>query len=79
MRGRGREQRVLEALIDGLRDAGIDPREVAEWLWEDFGVRARPNWPSIKRAARKGGVTPQDLVSLYDELSLEVGEDVWGE
>ncbi len=74
----GRDRRlVVDRLLGRLEEKGVDAETVAEWLWEEFGVRVKPEWRRIRRAAAKAGVTLQDLVSLYNELDVEVEEDDW--
>lgn len=75
---RRREREIKEALLEALKHGGATPDDVAEWLWEDFGKRVKPSWDRIKRAVMDGDVTPQDLVSLLDELGIEYDdEEIW--
>ncbi|GBF08467.1 hypothetical protein apy_01920 [Aeropyrum pernix] len=75
------ERVVKERLVKRLEDRGVEPGAVAEWLWEEFGIRVAPRWERVRQALMRRDVTPQDLVSLLDELGfeLEAVEDAWEE
>ncbi len=74
-----RERAIKEALLEQLISSGlVDPAEVAEWLWEDFGIRVKPDWPSIRRAIlRAKEVTIQDLASAMIEWGVMPDEGIW--
>ena len=73
-----KEKAVKAALLKAMRDSGVDPREIAEWLWEDYGVRVKPRWPDIERAVLKErDVTAQDLAVLMIDLGLQPDEGAW--
>ncbi|HID72913.1 TPA: hypothetical protein EYP38_03140 [Candidatus Micrarchaeota archaeon] len=75
---RAKEKAVKVALIKRLRESGINPREVAEWLWEDYGVRVRPDWRDVERAIlREEDVTPQDLAVFMLDSGVEPDEGAW--
>ncbi len=75
---KAKEKAVKAALVKQLRESGVDPREVAEWLWEDHGVKVRPNWRDIERAIlREEDVTPQDLAVFMIESGVEPDEGAW--
>ncbi|BAN90721.1 hypothetical protein [Aeropyrum camini] len=75
------ERVVKERLVKRLEEWGVEPRIVAEWLWEEFGIRVTPRWERVRQALLRRDVSPQDLVSLLDELGfeLEAVEDAWEE
>ncbi len=79
LRGRReREREIKRDLVKVLREAGTDPREVAEWLWEDFGKRVRPEWKKIERAVLEDDVTPQDLVVFLYDAGIDFDDEkVW--
>jgi len=71
---------VKERMISRLEAKGIDASVVAEWLWEEFGKRVKPEWKRIKRAiVSDKEITPQDIVMLYEEVGINVDEDDWFE
>jgi len=73
-----RERVVKEVLIDQLRSSNIDPGEVSEWLWEDFGVRVKPEWSRIAKAILSSrDITPQDLASFMISVGLMPEEGAW--
>ncbi|GAB6148380.1 hypothetical protein [Stetteria hydrogenophila] len=73
-----RDRAVKAALLRQLRESGLEPREVAEWLWEDYGIRARPRWGELERAIlRSDEVTPQDLAVLLMDAGVEPDEGAW--
>lgn len=75
---RARERAVKSALLKQLRESGVDVREVAEWLWEDHGIRVRPSWRDVERAILKeDDVTPQDLAVLLLDYGIEPDEGAW--
>ncbi len=75
---RARERAVKAALLQQLRESGVDVREVAEWLWEDFGVRVRPQWRAVERAVlREENITPQDLAVFMLDSGVEPDEGAW--
>jgi hypothetical protein len=51
---------------------------VAEWLWEDFGRRVKPEWGRLRRAILgDASITVQDMISLFHELGLELSDEAW--
>jgi len=73
-----RERRIKDMLIDSMMSSGVDPREVAEWLWEDFGVKAKPSWDSIKRVIlRNTEITSRDLAVAMIEWGVIPDEGIW--
>ncbi len=58
------------------RAAPLD--EVLEWLWEDYGIKAR-DWETAKRAVlSKKEITARDLAVFLLEYGVEV-ESYWYE
>ena len=73
-----REREIKRELVRIMRESGADPREVAEWLWEDFGKRVRPEWGRLEKAMMDDDVTPQDLALFMEESGISFDEErVW--
>lgn len=73
-----RDRAIKAALLRILARSGVDPGEVAEWLWEDYGVRVRPRWPDLERAIlREREVTAQDLAVFMIDLGIQPDEGAW--
>ena len=69
---------IKERLLDQMVRDGVDPREAADWLWDDFGKRVRPDWKSIRRAVLGDSeITPQDLAVFMIDQGLEPEEGAW--
>jgi hypothetical protein len=65
-------------LLDAARRAGVDPAELAEWLYYEAGVRSKPSWESLERAVlRAREVTAQSLAAFLVELGVKVDEEEW--
>lgn len=71
------ERRLKEMLLDQAQRAGLGAERLAEWLYEEHGVRARPDWRSVRRAALSSPVTAQELAAFLIEEGVEVDEDAW--
>ena len=77
-RSKLRERAIKLALMDQLERSGLTPREAAEWLYEDFGKRVKPDWPSIRKAvAGDPEVTPQDIAVFMIENDIQPEEGAW--
>ncbi|MEB3773806.1 MAG: hypothetical protein GSR86_02615 [Desulfurococcales archaeon] len=73
-----RVRAVKEVLVGQIRDSGIPASLVAEWLWEDFGIRVKPVWDRVERAILSSReVTPQDLAVFMIDNGLEPLEGAW--
>ncbi|MCE4605350.1 MAG: hypothetical protein F7C08_02300 [Desulfurococcales archaeon] len=73
-----RERAVKEVLVGQLRSSGIPAREVAEWLWEDFGIRVRGEWSRVERAIlSRREITSQDLAVFMIDHGIEPEEGAW--
>lgn len=73
-----REREIKRELLRIARESGADPREVAEWLWEDFGKRVKPEWSRLERAILEDDVTPQDVAVFLQEAGIAFSEErVW--
>ena len=73
-----RERTVKEVLLDQMIEEGVSPREAAEWLWDDFGKRVRPDWRSIKKAVLGDpDITSQDIAVFMIENGIEPREGAW--
>ena len=72
------DRTVKERMLERLEKTGVDADIVAEWLWEEFGKRVKPQWKHIKRAILSDKeITPQDLIMLYEEVGVNVDESDW--
>ncbi|MEB3860831.1 MAG: hypothetical protein GSR84_01250 [Desulfurococcales archaeon] len=73
-----RERAIKEVLVGQLKSSGIPASDVAEWLWEDFGIRVRSEWGRLERAILSSrDVTPQDLAVFMIDNGVEPEEGAW--
>lgn len=78
MARRLRERAVKAALLAQLKSSGVSIGDVVEWLWEEFGIRARKDWRHVERLIlRSSEVTPQDLLVFMIENGIEPDEGAW--
>jgi len=71
------ERKLKEMLLEAAERAGLDPRELAEWLYEEHGVRVAGGWASLRRAVARSEVTAQELAVFLLEHGVEVDEEAW--
>ncbi len=71
------ERKLKEMLLDAAERAGIEPGEVAEWLYEEHGVRAGRSWKAVRRAVVRSEVTAQELAVFLLDHGVEVDEEAW--
>ncbi len=73
-----RNRHIKAALMDQVEKSGIKPYEAAEWLWEDFGKKVKPDWKSIRRAVLGDPeITPQDIAVFMIENDVQPEEGAW--
>jgi len=73
-----REREIKRELVKVMKEAGIDPKSVSEWLWEDFGKRVKPEWGKLEKAVLEDDVTPQDVALFLDEAGVEIDDErIW--
>jgi len=73
-----RRRIVKKALVEQMKMEGVDPREVSEWLWEDFGKRVPPSWARLERAIlSEKTITPQDVAVFMIEQGIMPEEGAW--
>ncbi|MEM1873185.1 MAG: hypothetical protein QXS85_03090 [Acidilobaceae archaeon] len=73
---RERLARLKTRLYEKLREH-CSLEEVAEWAWEDFGVRVK-SWDDVKSLVFRDEVAIGDLVSFLAELEVELTEEDLG-
>jgi hypothetical protein len=71
------ERRLKEMLLEEAERAGLEPWRLAEWLYEEHGVRVRPDPRSVRRAVLSSPVTAQELAVFLMEEGVEVSEEKW--
>ena len=72
------DRAIKASLMDQIEASNIDPGEMAEWLWDDFGKRVKPEWKSIRRAVLGDReITPQDLAVFMIDQGLQPEEGAW--
>lgn len=77
-RAKLKEKAVKQALLRQLRESGVDPAEIVDWLWEDFGKRVKRDWKSIESAILgDSDITPQDLAVFMIDEGLLPDEGAW--
>ncbi|MCE4609439.1 MAG: hypothetical protein F7C36_03545 [Desulfurococcales archaeon] len=78
-RQRNRENKAIkEALLGQIPTNNIDLDEIVEWLWEDFGIRAKKDWEQIKKIIlREKEITPQDLAVFMIDNDIFPEEGAW--
>ncbi len=74
---RARDRAIKASLMSQARGRiGLD--EFVEWLWDDFGIRARRSWDDIVRAVvYSDEVLPQDLAAFMISEGVEPDEGAW--
>jgi len=73
-----RSRAVKKALIEQMKSEGVDPREVSEWLWEDFGKRVPAKWSRLEKAILSDKtVTPQDVAVFMIDQGVQPEEGAW--
>ncbi len=71
------EHRLKEYLLRLAEERGL-ARELAEWLYEEHGVRVAAEWRRLRRAVlREPTVTPQELAVFLLNHGVEVTEEEW--
>ena len=77
-RVRIKERAVKEALVQQLKRSGVDLDEVIDWLWDDFGRKARRDWKSIENVILgDNDITPQDLAVFMIDQGILPDEGAW--
>jgi len=74
------ERKLKEMLLEKAKHAGVDPRELASWLYEAAGIRvSRATWENVVRAIlRSDEITAQELaVYLMEEHGVKFDEIAW--
>lgn len=71
------ERKLKEMLLDAAERAGIEPGEIADWLYEEHGVRAARSWSAVRRAVARSEVTAQELAVFLLDHGVEVDEEAW--
>ncbi len=78
MRWSVRERSIKKALLDSIEGHGVSAGELAEWLWEEFGIRVRPEWPRVRRAVLSSAdIEARDLAVFMIEKGLTPDEGLW--
>ncbi|MEB3757454.1 MAG: hypothetical protein GSR76_01180 [Desulfurococcales archaeon] len=72
------ERAVKDALFKQVVD-NVPMEDVAEWLYEDFGVKVgRRTWDNYRRAVLKNSdVKPQDIAILLLDHDIQPNEGAW--
>lgn len=73
---RERARRVKARLYEKARSV-YTLEELAEWAWEDYGVRVR-SWDELEKLVMRDDVTIGDLVTLLLEADVELSEEDLG-
>jgi hypothetical protein len=75
---REKNKAIKKALLTQIKGSEIEPETVAEWLWEDFGKRVKPDWSRIEKAILSDEtVTPQDMAVFMIENNVFPDEGAW--
>ena len=72
------ERAIKDALFRQVVD-NVPMEDVAEWLYEDFGVKVgRRTWNNYRRAVLKNhDVKPQDIAILLLDHGIQPNEGAW--
>ncbi len=71
------EREVKKMLLEAAKRGGLSPRSVAEWLREEYGINARPEWRSIEKALLSPEVTSNEFAAFLVDNGVEVPEEKW--
>ncbi len=71
------ERRIKELLLSIARQY-LEPSELANWLYEEYGLKIRPDWRHIERAILKSKeIRSQELAVFLLEKNIEIPENEW--
>jgi len=72
------DRKLKEMLLHHAREAELDPTDLAEWLYEDAGVKAQPNWRDVKRKVLYSEeITARELAAYLISEGIEINEKEW--
>ena len=72
------ERKLKEMLLEQAKEAGINPEQIAEWLYEAAGIRANPAWRDIEKAVlRSDEISAQELAAYLVSEGVNVDEQKW--
>lgn len=73
---RERLDRIKQRLYDKIKSV-YTLSELAEWAWEDFGVKIK-SWSDFEKLVMRDEVTLGDLITLLLEAEVELTEEDLG-
>ncbi|BES81405.1 hypothetical protein [Pyrodictium abyssi] len=74
------DRKLKEMLLRRAREAGIEPGQLAEWLYEEAGIRAQSNWRDIERKILYSEeVTAREFAAYLISEGIDVDEKEWME
>ncbi|KSW12271.1 hypothetical protein CF15_05850 [Pyrodictium occultum] len=72
------ERKLKEMLLRRAREAGMEPAQLASWLYEAAGIRAQPSWRDLERKILyNDDVTAQELAAYLLSEGIKVDEKEW--
>jgi len=72
------DRKLKEMLLRRAREAGIEPGQLAEWLYEEAGIRAQSNWRDVERKILYSEeVTAREFAAYLISEGIDVDEKEW--
>ncbi len=69
---------IKEALLSQIKTSDISLDDIVEWLWEDFGIRAKRDWKTVEKTIiKEDEITPQDLAVFMIDQEVMPEEGAW--
>ncbi|MGC9112274.1 hypothetical protein [Acidilobus sp.] len=73
----GRDRAIKEALLSQLKGK-VPLDDVIEWLWDDFGLRAKRSWEDVGKVITSSNeILPQDVAVFMIEEGVTPDEGAW--
>ena len=73
------DREIKKELIEILESKARDKLHyIADWLWEDYGLRVKTDWESVRKTILKSReISSRELAVLMINLGVDVDEDIW--
>jgi len=72
-----RNKAIKEALLSQLKGK-VSLNDIIEWLWDDFGLRAKRSWDDVKRVIISSDeILPQDVATFMIDEGVTPDEGAW--
>jgi hypothetical protein len=71
------EKEIKKMLLERAKESNIPLEEVAEWLYYEAGVRAKPSWKDIEEKILRNDIDAQAFAAFLLDYGVEIDEDKW--